>query len=81
MPIYLLGLPFFDELRDKNTKLEKGRNLPDLFNFNKVEMGIDSKYIKEHLIPEWYTGNQNDKSNYDNENSSSLSNETNWFIE
>jgi len=76
-PIYLLGLPFFDELRDKNTKLENGRNLPDLFNFNKVEMGIDSKYIKEHLIPEWYTGNQNDKSNYDNENSSSLSNETN----
>ena len=76
-PIYLLGLPFFDELRDKNTKLENGRNLPDLFNFNKVEMGIDSKYIKEHLIPKWYTGNQNDKNNYDNENSLSLSNETN----
>ena len=40
-------------------------------------MGIDSKYVKEHLIPEWYTGNQNDKNDYDYENSLSLSNETN----
>ena len=51
--IYLLGHPFFDELRDKNTKLEKGKNLPNLFNFNKTEMKIDSKFIKERLIPDW----------------------------
>ena len=59
-PIYLLGHPFFDELRNKNTKLENGRNLPDLFNFNKTEMKIDPKYIKDKLIPDWY---EKDKTN------------------
>jgi glycogen synthase kinase 3 beta len=58
-PIYLLGHPFFDELRNKNTKLENGRNLPDLFNFNKTEMKIDPKFIKEKLIPDWYEKNKN----------------------
>ena len=76
-PIYLLGLPFFDELRDKNTKLENGKDLPDLFNFNKVEMGIDSKFIKEHLIPDWYVGTQNENNSYENDNYESQSNETN----
>ena len=60
-PIYLLGHPFFDELRDKNTKLENGKNLPDLFNFNKTEMKIDSKFIKEKLIPDWYEKDRNNK--------------------
>jgi serine/threonine protein kinase len=76
-PIYLLGHPFFDELRDKNTKLENGRDLPDLFNFNKVEMAIDPKFIKENLITDWYKGNQKKNIDYDNENSESQSNETN----
>ena len=69
-PIYLLGLPFFDELRDKNTKLENGRDLVDLFNFNKVELGIDAKYIKEHLIPDWYI-EKNVNNNYDNQDNQS----------
>ena len=60
-PIYLLGHPFFDELRDKNTKLENGKNLPDLFNFNKTEMKIDPKFIKERLIPDWYEKDRNNK--------------------
>ena len=76
-PIYLLGHPFFDELRNQNTKLENGKDLPDLFNFNKVELGIDSKYIKEHLIPDWYVGNSNNDNYYDNDNFDSQSNETN----
>ena len=76
-PIYLLGHPFFDELRNQNTKLENGKDLPDLFNFNKVELGIDSKYIKEHLIPDWYVGNPNNDNYYDNENFESQSNESN----
>jgi hypothetical protein len=63
-PIYLLGHPFFDELRNQNTKLENGKDLPELFNFNKVELGIDSKYIKEHLIPDWYIGNSNNDNYY-----------------
>ena len=76
-PIYLLGHPFFDELRDKNTKLENGRDLPDLFNFNKVEMTIDQKFIRENLIPDWYKGNQKKNNDYDNENSESENNEKN----
>ena len=58
-PIYLLGHPFFDELRDINTKLENGRNLPNLFNFNKTEMKIDPKFVKEKLIPDWYEQKNN----------------------
>ena len=76
-PLYLLGHPFFDELRNQNTKLENGKDLPDLFNFNKIELGIDSKYIKEHLIPDWYIGNSNNDIDYDNDNFDSQSNETN----
>ena len=53
-PLYLLAHPFFDELRLKNTKLPNGKNLPDLFNFNEQEMGIDSAFINEKLIPQWY---------------------------
>ena len=59
-----MGHPFFDELRNKNTKLENGRNLPDLFNFNKTEMKIDPKYIKEKLIPDWYEKDKNKKKEY-----------------
>jgi len=32
-PIKAILHPFFDELRDQNTKLPNGNNLPDLFNF------------------------------------------------
>lgn len=58
-PIYLLGHPFFDDLRDKNTKLDNGKPLPNLFNFNKVEMSIDPKFVKENLIPDWYVNSKN----------------------
>ena len=74
-PIYLLGHPFFDELRDKNTKLENGKNLPDLFNFNKTEMKIAPKFIKEKLIPDWYQNNNANKEisieDYDNQSNTS----------
>ena len=40
-------------------------------------MGIDAKYIREHLIPDWYEGNQNNNNDYANENSESQSNESN----
>ena len=74
-PIYLLGHPFFDELRDKNTKLENGNPLPDLFNFNKVEMSIDPGFIKENLIPDWYASSHNNKDyNEDVDNSQEESN-------
>ena len=75
-PLYLLGHPFFDELRDKNTKLENGKDLPDLFNFNKTEMKIDPKFIKEKLIPDWYVENH-DNREYSVEDFDNQSNESN----
>jgi glycogen synthase kinase 3 beta len=62
----LLKHPFFDVLRDENTKLENGKNLPDLFNFTKEEIAIDEQFVKENLIPEWYKlkkGNNNNNNN------------------
>ena len=75
-PVYLLGHPFFDELRDKNTKLENGKNLPDLFNFNKTELKIDAKFIKEKLIPDWYVETNNNRE-YSVEDYNYQSNESN----
>lgn len=70
------GIPSFDELRDKNTKLENGKDLPDLFNFNKTEMKIDPKFIKEKLIPDWYVENH-DNREYSVEDFDNQSNESN----
>ena len=66
-----------DELRDKNTKLENGRNLPDLFNFNKTEMRIDPKYIREKLIPDWYEKDKNQNRDYSVEDYNNRSEESN----
>jgi glycogen synthase kinase 3 beta len=79
-PLYLLGHSFFDELRDINTKLENGKKLPNLFNFNKTEMKIDPKYIKDKLIPNWYDKNKNNNANnkdYSLEDFDNQSNDTN----
>ena len=79
-PLYLLGHSFFDELRDINTKLENGKKLPNLFNFNKTEMKIDPKYIKDKLIPNWYDKNKNNNTNnkdYSLEDFDNQSNDTN----
>ncbi|XP_015633109.1 shaggy-related protein kinase kappa isoform X3 [Oryza sativa Japonica Group] len=44
--------PFFDELRDPNTRLPNGRPLPPLFNFRTQELnGIPPEAI-ERLVPE-----------------------------
>ena len=46
-PIYLLGHPFFDELRDINTKLPNGKNLPKhLFEFKQCEIDYDKDSIE-----------------------------------
>lgn len=46
-PLEALLHPFFDELRDKNTKLPNGNPIPDLFDFSKEEMGSTSAEIIE----------------------------------
>ncbi len=46
--------PFFDELREKTTKLPNGNPLPELFDFTKEEISSTSPEIIEQLIPSWY---------------------------
>ena len=53
-PLEAIMHPFFDELRDEDTKLPNGNPLPDLFNFSKEElMQADPKFANQ-LIPDWY---------------------------
>ncbi|KAH7280429.1 hypothetical protein KP509_37G066900 [Ceratopteris richardii] len=44
--------PFFDELRDPNTRLPNGRPLPQLFNFKPAELRGATPEMIEKLIPE-----------------------------
>jgi glycogen synthase kinase 3 beta len=44
--------PFFDELRDPNTRLPNGRPLPPLFNFKPQELAGIPPDTLERLIPE-----------------------------
>jgi len=41
-PLEVLLHPFFDELRDKNTRLPNGNALPELFDFTKEEVSTYS---------------------------------------
>ncbi|KAK9070975.1 hypothetical protein SSX86_009543 [Deinandra increscens subsp. villosa] len=44
--------PFFDELRDPNTRLPNGRPLPPLFNYKSQELGGIPRETIQKLIPE-----------------------------
>ena len=44
--------PFFDELRNQDTRLPNGEALPPLFNFTAVELSSQPD-LAEKLIPEW----------------------------
>ncbi|KAL1531638.1 Shaggy-related protein kinase epsilon, variant 2 [Salvia divinorum] len=44
--------PFFDELRDPNTRLPNGRPLPPLFNFKPAELKGASLELLSKLVPE-----------------------------
>ncbi|KAK3145522.1 hypothetical protein QOZ80_3BG0253920 [Eleusine coracana subsp. coracana] len=44
--------PFFDELRDPNTRLPNGRPLPPLFNFRPQELNGVPPEVVERLVPE-----------------------------
>jgi len=59
-----LGHPYFDELRDPDTRLPDGNKLPPLFNFTHDELQYaESKGIKDKIIPKWYIQpNENDNS-------------------
>ena len=57
-PLEAILHPFFDELREKATKLPNGNALPDLFDFTKEEISSTSPEIIEQLIPGWYKKNK-----------------------
>jgi glycogen synthase kinase 3 beta len=48
---------YFDELRDPNTRLPNGGNLPALFNFTPEEKGVDAA-LCDRLTPAWYKAQQ-----------------------
>lgn len=53
-PFRALLHPFFDELRDANTRLPNGEALPrELFEFTSEETASDPKAV-ERLIPAWF---------------------------
>ncbi|XP_051169545.1 glycogen synthase kinase-3 beta isoform X1 [Leptopilina boulardi] len=63
-PLQACAHSFFDELRDQNTRLPNGRELPPLFNFTEQELGIQ-KELNTTLIPSYMqtsetTGNQSE---------------------
>lgn len=61
-PLQALCHPFFDELRDQNTKLPNKQPLCDLFNFNQTELKGDKEgLILTRLIPKWYTPKASDQ--------------------
>ena len=45
--------PYFDELRNEETRLPNGQALPDLFGFTPEERADAADFIDE-LIPDWY---------------------------
>jgi len=49
-PLAALKDGYFDELRDANTRLPNGMQLPDLFDFTQEEIK-DNPGVVEHLIP------------------------------
>jgi serine/threonine protein kinase len=53
-PLKALGHKFFDELRDKDTRLPNGEKLPrELFEFTTDEYNSDPKMC-EKLVPAWF---------------------------
>jgi serine/threonine protein kinase len=52
-PLRALLHPFFDELRDENTRLPNGDKLPELFNFSQEELNSDPQTVGK-LTPVWF---------------------------
>jgi glycogen synthase kinase 3 beta len=52
-PLVSLLDPYFDELRDQNTRLPNGQPMPALFNFTPEEIA-DEPDACARLVPDWY---------------------------
>ena len=53
-PMEALKHSFFEDLRDKNTKLPNGAEMPDLFNFTREEISTTDEETIKKLTPDWY---------------------------
>lgn len=49
-----LRLAVFDELRDPNTRLPNGGQLPELFNFTAEEKSLTTPEVINELVPQWF---------------------------
>ena len=59
-PLDALLHPFFDDLREPDTKLPDGTHLPEIiYQFSKEEISQDHKLQINKLIPEWYKNKMN----------------------
>ena len=57
-PLKALLHPYYDELRDPNTKLPNGKNIPaEVFEFAKEEWDLDSAIIEKIVEKKTWTGN------------------------
>lgn len=61
-PLDACSYPFFDELRDSNTRLPNGRDLPPIFNFSAEELAIKPA-VTQKLIPSHMRGQNSGTSN------------------
>jgi glycogen synthase kinase 3 beta len=53
-PLQVIAHPFFDELRDENTRIPNGNALPDLFDFTEEEKRVGGTTLINSLVPDWY---------------------------
>lgn len=52
-PLEALLDPYFDELRNPDTRLPNGQPMPDLFKFTEEEKA-DEPEVCPQLVPDWY---------------------------
>eukprot|EP00922_Rhytidocystis_sp_ex-Travisia-forbesii_P052954 GHVS01078544.1.p1 GENE.GHVS01078544.1~~GHVS01078544.1.p1 ORF type:complete len:320 (-),score=21.95 GHVS01078544.1:724-1683(-) len=52
-PMQALTQPFFDEIRDQNTRLPNLRPLQNIFNFTEEELSLCTPEMRNVLVPRW----------------------------
>eukprot|EP00922_Rhytidocystis_sp_ex-Travisia-forbesii_P059566 GHVS01088331.1.p1 GENE.GHVS01088331.1~~GHVS01088331.1.p1 ORF type:complete len:568 (+),score=66.72 GHVS01088331.1:745-2448(+) len=52
-PMQALTQPFFDEIRDQNSRLPNQRPLQNIFNFTEEELSLCTPEMRNKLVPRW----------------------------
>jgi glycogen synthase kinase 3 beta len=53
IPIASLADPYFNELRDQNTRIPNGGQTPELFVFTQEELALMNKELYDQIVPAW----------------------------